>query len=97
MTCRKVRRGRSASAISFVESFNSPSCIHYSLLTREERVAHVADLDLDLGQRGLGLEGVAADAGHGALNIRGMDIGLHDALPRGLPGSAWRIQAVAHI
>ena len=66
-----------------LEALNTTCSIDNLLLTREERVAHVADLDLDLGQCSLGLEAVATDTADGALNVRRMDFGLHDSLPNG--------------
>ena len=60
-------------SVATLEALNPSSSIDNLLLTREERMAHIADLNLDLGQSRLGLEAVATDTGDRALDIVGMD------------------------
>ena len=47
------------------------------LLTGDEGMALVSELDDDLALGGVGLEGVAARAANGALHVLGMNVGLH--------------------
>ena len=95
---RKSRKGSALLArhsVLALEALNTTSGIDDLLLTREERVAHVADLDLDLRQCRLGLKAIATDTADLAINVGGMDIGLHFNLPDWQHTPQGRLQPVA--
>jgi len=59
------------------EALNASRGVDQALLAREERVALRADVGVNLGLRGAGLEGVSAGALHGRRVVLWMDAGLH--------------------
>src|SRR6476646_4270407 len=60
-----------------VEALHTASSVENALRPREERVALRADVNLELSLRAANLEGVAAGAGDGRLDVVWMDVGLH--------------------
>src|SRR5262245_47804900 len=63
--------------IAPVEALHAASGVENALLSREERVALRADVNLELRLGAADLKGVAARAGDGRLDVVWMDVGLH--------------------
>jgi len=73
-------------AIAVVELFDSAAGVHELLLTREEGVALIADIngdDISL-LRSAGLKGITASANDFYSSVLGMDRFFHDEVPRNL-------------
>lgn len=66
--------------VALPEPFDAATGVDHALLARVERVALVAELDVELLLSGTGLERVPARARDGALGVFGMDAGLHDVV-----------------
>src|SRR6266566_852704 len=60
-----------------LEALDASARVDQLLLARVERVAVGADLDVQLGLRGAGLERVPAGTGDGREDVVGMDLRLH--------------------
>ena len=63
-----------------LEPLYASSGINNLLLTGEERMACVADFDLDHRHCSASLKSIAANTANFALNVLRVDFGLHDAL-----------------
>ena len=72
-----------------LEAVHAARRVDELLIARVERVADAADLDLQLFHGGAGLELVSATAANGAVDVVGMDAGLHDIGIR-LGAPSWR-------
>jgi hypothetical protein len=68
------------SAELLAEAFDATGGIDELLLAGEERVAGTTDIDVDLGDRAAGDEGVATGAVDVAISIFGVDFGFHEQL-----------------
>jgi hypothetical protein len=79
---RLGRRSGRRLAVLLAEPLHAPGGVNQLLLAGVERVAHRADVERDIGERGTRLEGVAAGALHVGGGVGRMDIGLHGE-PRG--------------
>src|SRR5262245_34071956 len=74
---RVDREGSVRLPVLLPEALNASSGVDELLLAREERVADVTDVGMDLRDRGARLECVTARALHGRGCIFGVDIGFH--------------------
>jgi len=61
-----------------LEALDPARCIHNLLLSSEEGMTFVADFNLDRFLRSAGNELVSTGATDAALDVTGMDFGLHD-------------------
>src|ERR1019366_1424818 len=84
--------GLALRAVATLEALDASTGVDQLLLAGEERVALVAQLDVQVRLGRARLEGVPARAAHGGLDVLGVDLCLHDAplmrramLPAGLP------------
>src|SRR3954470_11099799 len=70
-----------ALAITLVEALDPATGVNELLLAGEERVAFVAEFDLQIARPGgAGDEGIAATAAHRGVVVCGVGVGLHDFL-----------------
>src|SRR5205823_4974267 len=78
---RSSRRRRLLEAVRpaelLAEALDAAGGVDELLLPGEERMAVATDIDVDLGQRAAGLEGVAAGTVNGAGLVFGMGFGFH--------------------
>src|SRR3954470_11431207 len=73
--------GGAGASLAALEAVDATAGVHDLLLARVERVAVGADLDVDLGLRGSGVEVVATRTGDVRNDVLGVDSGLHDRPP----------------
>src|SRR5581483_1100040 len=74
---RRLGAGRPLEAVLPLEALDASRGVHQLLLTGEERMARRADLDVDLGNRGTGLDDAAAGTDDARLLVPRMNAFLH--------------------
>jgi hypothetical protein len=79
------------SAELLAEAFDATGGIDELLLAGEERVAGTTDIDVDLGDRAAGDEGVATGAVDVAISIFGVDFRFHETTLLLSPVVRWAI------